>query len=143
MPLASGRSALRSNSAAGGLVTLEMPATDTVPENARAAAHRFIDAFNARDRDALLDVITDDAEFRRLGGEPLCGHDGARALLDAAEDLDIKLVPLRGETADDGDGSVRLNVPVRELIGPDDIERVAEFEIRDGRVAAFTIRPFD
>lgn len=120
-----------------------MPATDTVTEQARAVALRFIDAFNSRDLDALLQVITDDAEFRRLDGAPLHGRDGARALLAAADDLDVSLVLLRGDDVEEDGGRVRLTVPVRELIGPDDIERTAEFELRDGRVRAFAIRPYE
>jgi hypothetical protein len=34
-------------------------------------------------------------------------------------------------------------VPIRELIGPDDIERTAEFEIVGGRIVAFAVRPFE
>jgi hypothetical protein len=50
-------------------------------------------------------------------------------------------VALRGETIEEQDGTVRLTMPVRELIGPDDIERIAEWEVRDGRVTAFSVRP--
>jgi hypothetical protein len=53
----------------------------------------------------------------------------------------VRLVALRGETIDEQDGTVHLSMPIRELIGPDDIERIAEWEIRDGRVTAFTVRP--
>jgi hypothetical protein len=124
-------------------LAVKMPATDTVTEQARAVALRFIDAFNSRDLDALLQVITDDAEFRRLDGAPLHARDGARALLAAADDLDVSLVLLRGDDVEEDGGRVRLTVPVRELIGPDDIERTAEFELRDGRVRAFAIRPYE
>jgi hypothetical protein len=118
-------------------------ATDTASQSARALARRFIDAFNARDRDALVQLVVEDAELRRWGGEPLHGLDGARALVDLAEELDIRLVPLRAATVEHQDGRLRVMVPVRELIGPDDIERVAEFEIRDGRIGAFGMRPMD
>jgi hypothetical protein len=120
-----------------------MTATETVTSDARAVARRFIEAFNARDLEALRALITEDAEFRTLNGDALRGHDGARALLEAARDLDLRLVPFRGETVEDEDGVVRVRVPLRELIGPDDIERTAVFELRDGRVAAFQVRPFE
>ncbi|MEA2230030.1 MAG: Limonene,2-epoxide hydrolase catalytic domain [Solirubrobacteraceae bacterium] len=118
-----------------------MSATDGVARDARAIAHRFIEAFNQRDADALLAVLADDAELRPLGSAPLRGHDGARALLADAEERELRFVELRGETAERLDeGRVRLTVPVRELIGPDDIERIAAFEVRDGRIASFTVR---
>jgi hypothetical protein len=34
-------------------------------------------------------------------------------------------------------------VPIRELIGPDDVERTAELEVRGGRIVAFAVRPFE
>ena len=39
------------------------------------------------------------------------------------------------------DGDVHVEPCVRELIGYDDIERVAEFVIRDGHAAAFVLPP--
>jgi len=107
----------------------------------RAVARRFIDAFDARDVDALLELVTDDVELRKLNGEALRGPDGVRTLLATAQDLDIRLVPFRGEEVERHDGHAHVTVPVRELVGPDDIERIVELEIRDGRVAAFAVRP--
>ncbi|MEA2269841.1 MAG: SnoaL-like domain [Solirubrobacteraceae bacterium] len=118
-----------------------MSATDAVTQDARAVAHRFIDALNARDLDALLQLVTDDAELRRFRRDPLHGRDGARTLLGEAEEDDLRFVPLRGETVEARDDHARVTLPVRELIGPDDIERVVEFVIRDGRVAAFAVHP--
>jgi ketosteroid isomerase-like protein len=118
-----------------------MATTATSTREARAVAHRFIDAFNARDHDALLELITGDAEFRKTTGEVLRGGDGLRALLETAQKADIRLVPLRGEQAEPRDGRVHVTVPVNELIGPDDIERIAEFEIAAAHVAAFGLRP--
>jgi hypothetical protein len=40
------------------------------------------------------------------------------------------------------EGGARVAVPVRELIGPDDIERTLELELRGGRVSVFAVRPF-
>jgi hypothetical protein len=117
-----------------------MPATDAETSDARAVARRFIDLFNARDHDALCEVIAEDAEFSTVGGEPRRGPDGARDLLRVAEERDLRLVPLRPGEVEEDDGRVRVTLPVRELIGPDDIERVAELEIRDGRVAVFALR---
>lgn len=118
-----------------------MDASGAATDDARDVARRFIDAFNARDLDALRELVTDDAELRRASGEPLHGQDGVRALIAAAEDMNLRLVPLRRASVEEQDGRARVRLPVRELIGPDDIERVAELEIRDGRVAAFAVRP--
>jgi limonene-1,2-epoxide hydrolase len=120
-----------------------MTVTFAVTQEARTVARRFMEAFNARDLDVLRTLVTDDVELRPLTGETLRGIDGARALLDAAEDLDLRLVPLRAGTVEDDGGRIRVSVPARELIGPDDIERVLEFEIRDGRVAAFAVRTLE
>jgi hypothetical protein len=34
-----------------------------------------------------------------------------------------------------------VELRVRELIGYDDIERIADFAVRDGHVASFALRP--
>jgi hypothetical protein len=110
-------------------------------QQARAAARRFIDAFNERDVETLGAVATDDVEVRRLTGETLRGRDGLSALVQAAVDQELRLVPLRaGTVREDGGDAVRVDVPARELIGPDDIERLLEFEVRDGRISAFAVR---
>ncbi|MCW3015230.1 MAG: hypothetical protein JWO02_2322 [Solirubrobacterales bacterium] len=111
--------------------------------DARETARRFIDAFNERDVDSLQALAADDIELRRVRGDALRGRDGVRALVATAEELDIRLVPLRPANVDEHDGLVRVTQPVRELIGPDDIERRMELEVRDGRVASFAIRPRD
>jgi hypothetical protein len=119
-----------------------MTATDAVTTDAREIALRFIDAFNIRDDAALRALVAEDAELRSLSGTALRGHDGLQALLRVAEEHDVRMVPLRPpEVERDGDVT-RVTVPLRELIGPDDIERSAEFEIRDGRIAGFAVRPF-
>jgi hypothetical protein len=113
-------------------------------QQARAVARRFIQAFNERDLETLGAIATDDVELRRLTGETLRGRDGLRALVRAAEDLDLRLVELRaGTVQEDGGEGIRVDVPARELIGPDDIERVLEFEVRDGRISAFAVRTAD
>jgi limonene-1,2-epoxide hydrolase len=120
-----------------------MSAAGTATADGLAIARRFIDAFNDRDLDALRQVITDDAELRKASGEALHGHDGARALLEAAEELDLRLFPLRPGSAQTFDGRLTVRLPVREVIGTADIERIAVFEVRDGRVAAFAVRSLE
>jgi hypothetical protein len=126
-----------------GPIAWGMGASDVVTDQPLDTARRFVAAFNARDVEALRRIVTDDVALRRVDGGELRGEDGLRALLEAAEDLDLRLVPIRTGTVERGpDGTARVAIPLRELIGPDDIERSAEFEIRDGRVAAFAVRPY-
>jgi hypothetical protein len=120
-----------------------MTATDTVAVHASEIAQRFVEAFNIRDAETLRDVVADDAELRTLSGGSLRGHDGLRALLETAEERDLRLVPFRPPTVEREGDKARVIVPIRELIGPDDIERTAEFEIVGGRIVAFAVRPFE
>jgi hypothetical protein len=120
-----------------------MTATETVKTDARDIALRFVDAFNTRDADALARLVAEDAEFHTLAGDSLHGHEGLRTILETAEKRSLLLVPFRSPIVEQDGGHVRVIVPIRELIGPDDIERTAEFDVRDGRIAAFAIRPFE
>jgi hypothetical protein len=101
-------------------------------------ARRFTRAFNMRDLDALRQVLADDAQFRTRDGRTLRGDEGARALLTAAEDANIRI-----ERSADAqvDGQGRVTMPVRVVIGPDAIRGRAVLEVRDGRVAAFEVVP--
>jgi ketosteroid isomerase-like protein len=119
-----------------------MTASPTPTTDARELARRFVDAFNERDEATLRDLVAEDAELRTLSGPGLRGHDGLQTLLRTAAERDLRLVPLRPPAVErDGDG-VRVTIPIRELIGPDDIERTAEIHVRDGRIVAFAVRPF-
>ena len=120
-----------------------MTATDDVTTDARQIARRFVDAFNARDAETLRALVADAADLRTMNGGSLRGHDGLAALLRTAEERDLRLVPLRPRTAERDGDKVRITVPIRELIGPDDIERRAEFDVRDGRIVAFAVQPFE
>jgi ketosteroid isomerase-like protein len=120
-----------------------MATTDTVATAARELALRFVDAFNMRDTEALRDLVAQDIELRTLSGGALRGLDGLQALMRTAEERELMLVPFRSPDVDRDGDTVRVSVPIRELIGPDDIERAAEFEIRDGRIVAFAVRPFE
>jgi hypothetical protein len=115
---------------------------DTIrQQDAILAALQFLDAFNERDFEALRPLITDDAELRTFDGRLWRGIDGARSLLDTAKEMELRLIPLhRGEHAEERDGAIWVELRVRELVGADDIERIADFQIRDGRVASFALR---
>jgi ketosteroid isomerase-like protein len=111
-------------------------------EDAVLAARRFLDAFNERDVEAMRALVTDDAELSITDGRSWTGADGAEELLDAARELDLRLIPLqRGEHAEERDGVVYVELRVRELIRFDDVERIADFVVRDGHVASFALRP--
>lgn len=119
-----------------------MAATDSVTTGASELALRFIDAFNTRDVESLRRLVREDAELRTMSGRVLHGHDGLGPLLEAADEFDLRLVPLHPPTAERDGEMIRVTVALRELIGPDDIERRAEFEVRDGRILAFAVRPY-
>jgi hypothetical protein len=85
----------------------------------------------------VLALLGEDAEFRNpRGGTLLRGEDGARALLLAAADADLTLVPKGGpELANDG----RVAVPVQVVVGPDEMHGTAFFEVHDDRITAFEV----
>jgi ketosteroid isomerase-like protein len=120
-----------------------MTLTQAVAQDARTVARDFIDAFNARDLEALQELVAPDVQLRTSSGEALRGDDGLRALLKAAQEFDVLLVPYRGPEVEEADGGVRVRIAVHELVDPhrDEIERVAEFDVRDGRIAAFAVQP--
>jgi hypothetical protein len=120
-----------------------MTATNSVTVNAREIAVRFVEAFNNRDAETLRQLVAEDAEFRTLSGGALHGYDGLDALLRTARERELRLVPFRPPTVERDGDKVRVVAPIRELIGPDDIERTAEFEIQGERVVAFAVRPFE
>ena len=120
-----------------------MTATDTVMRSAREVALRFVDAFNIRDDETLRALLAEDAELRTLSGGALHGHEGLETLLRMAEKRDLRLVAFRAPDVDQDGDVIRVSVPIRELIGPDDIERAAKFEVRDGHILAFAVRPFE
>jgi hypothetical protein len=108
------------------------------------AARLFLDAVNERDFEALRAVITDDVVVRLVDGREWIGVDGAREFLDTARELELRLIPLhRGEHAEEREGVVHVEMRVRELIRYDDIERLADFDVRDGHVTSFGLRPVD
>jgi hypothetical protein len=105
------------------------------------AARLFLDAVNERDLEALRAVVTDDVMMRLADGREWLGTDGAREFIDAAREMELRVIPLhRGEHAEEREGVVHVEMRVRELLRYDDIERIADFDVRGGRVAAFALR---
>jgi limonene-1,2-epoxide hydrolase len=115
-----------------------------VTQDARAVAMRFIDAFNDRDLERLRKLVTPDAEFRTMSGEvALRGPDGVTALIGAAQELELRVFPIGDGDSEEAGDRVRVTLPVREIIGPDDVERAAVFEVAGDRVAGFSVRSLD
>jgi hypothetical protein len=103
------------------------------------STRRFIEALNARDVEALREVLAEDAELRTSSGRALHGERGIEGLVKAAADLDVLIVRDGPERVEDNDGVTRVSVPVRELIGRAEVQGTALFELRDGRIAAFQV----
>jgi hypothetical protein len=101
--------------------------------------HRFIEALNARDAETLAELVTDGAEFRPREGKTLTGQDGIAKLVQAAADLDVRLVELGEDTATPKEDVVWVVVPVDVAIRGAEVPGTAEFELRDGKVAAFDV----
>jgi hypothetical protein len=111
-------------------------------QDAVLAAYRFLDALNEREPQALAALVTGDVELRTSDGRLWQGVDGARALLDAAREMKLRLIPLhRNEHAEDRDGVVWVELRVREVVEDADVARIADFVVRDGDVASFALRP--
>ena len=112
--------------------------------DSRTVAHRFIDALNARDIDALEKLIADNAEFRTPAGKALTGREGAQTLAAVAEDAGVTLADPGEEAvtedrdADDRD-VVRVVVPLDVIARGSRLPGAAHFAIRDGRVAEFEV----
>jgi ketosteroid isomerase-like protein len=100
---------------------------------------QFIAALNARDLEALEEVLAPDAEFRNPRGGALRGHDGARALVAAAEETRVRLEGAGEPATEEADGVTRVTVPVRVHTGSDAVSGTAVFEARDGRITAFEV----
>lgn len=112
-------------------------------QDAILTAYRFLDALNEREPDAMAAVVTDDAELRTSDGRVWRGGlDGARALIDAARQAKLRLIPLhRREHAEERGGVVWVELLVREVVEDADLPRIADIVVRDGRVASFALRP--
>jgi ketosteroid isomerase-like protein len=102
-----------------------------------AVTRLFTEAFNARDLEAARGLMSDDIEFRGPNGSELRGEEAAREVFDAAQRFDVIVVRTQAEEIREDDPVVRVSVPVRELVGKDELFRTAEFELRGFRVAAF------
>jgi hypothetical protein len=112
--------------------------------DSRTVTHRFIEALNARDIDALEGLIADNAEFRTPEGKVLTGRQGAETLAAAADDAGVTLADPGEEAvtehhdAEDRD-VVRVTVPLDVIVRGSRLPGTAQFGIRNGRVAEFEV----
>jgi ketosteroid isomerase-like protein len=112
--------------------------------DSRTVTHRFIEALNARDIDALEALIADNAEFRTPEGKVLTGREAAHTLAAAAADAGVTLADPGEEAiteegdAEDGD-VVRVVVPLDVVVRGSRLPGSAHFAIRDGKVAEFEV----
>jgi hypothetical protein len=104
-------------------------------------ARLFIEAFNARDLETLRATVTDDVELRTPQGTALHGYDGLDDIVRAALEVDLLLIRSGPEQIDEVAGGTHLSVPLRELVRKGELHGTAEFEIQDGRIAAFKVVP--
>jgi ketosteroid isomerase-like protein len=95
----------------------------------------FTEALNARDLDALRALVADDVELTSQSGASLRGPQGLEAVVKAARDSDL-LLARTGPEQMDGNA---VAVPVRVIVGRDDLEGTAHFEVRDGRIARYGV----
>jgi ketosteroid isomerase-like protein len=97
----------------------------------------FTEAFNARDLATARGLMSDDIEFRGPNGSELRGEQAAREVFDAAQRFDVVIVRTGPEEIRHDDAVTRVLVPIRELVGGEELFRTAELQLRGLRVAGF------
>jgi SnoaL-like protein len=102
-----------------------------------AVTRLFTEAFNARDLETARGLISDDIEFRGPNGSELRGIDAARQVFDAAERFDVLIARTGPEEIRPDDPGIRVEVPIRELVGKTELFRTAEFELHNLRITTF------
>ena len=108
-----------------------------------AVTRLFIEAFNARDYEAVRALVSDDVEVHGPNGSSLRGHPAASELLETAGHLDLLVVRTALEEVESDDGGVRVNVPIRELARREELFRTAVFRVREGAITSFEILGID
>jgi hypothetical protein len=105
----------------------------------RTVTHRFIEALNERNVDALEALIADDAQFPTPEGNALTGRRGAETLVMAAEDAGVILADPGEEAVTQEGNSVAVSVPVDVVVRGSRMPGSAHFQVRDGKVAEFEV----
>ena len=108
-----------------------------------ALTRLFIEAFNARDYEAVRALVSDDVELRGPNGSVLRGHPAASELLETAGHLDLLVVRTALEEVEPDDGGVWVNVPIRELVRREELFRTAVFRVGGGAITSFEMLGVD
>jgi hypothetical protein len=103
-------------------------------------AHQFIDALNTRDTEKLTKMLADDVEFPTPEGKSLRGREAIEKLVQAADDVDLKVVLEADEASETPvDDALRMQVPVKLLVHGSQLHGTAELELHGGQVRSFEI----
>jgi ketosteroid isomerase-like protein len=102
-----------------------------------ALTRLFIEAFNARDFQSICALVSEDVELRGPNGSSLRGHPAANELVETAAHLDLLVVRTALERLEDDDGTMRVTVPIRELIRSEELFRTAVFRVADGAITSY------
>lgn len=101
---------------------------------------RFLDAFNARDVEAMRDLVASGAELVDAEGNELTGFDGAVELLRVAAALNVRLGGTGEQEVEEAEEEIRVTVPVRITgAGDDEQHGTAVFGVRDDGVCEFRV----
>jgi hypothetical protein len=102
-------------------------------------ARLFIEALNARDRDALRALVTEDVAFPTPQGKALAGEHGLEAIIDASVDADLLLARIGSEAIEDRGGTAHVVMSVREFVQLSKVRGRAVFDVVGDRVASFEV----
>jgi len=106
-----------------------------------ALTRLFIEAVNARDLEATRALVSDDVEFRGSRGSSLRGHAAVGEVLETVAHFDLLLVRVGVEQLEEHEDVTRVTVPVREIVGKDELFRTAAFEICHGAISSYETLP--
>jgi hypothetical protein len=96
-------------------------------------------ALDARDVDALVVLVAEDAGLRNPSGGSLHGREAVQRIVEAASKARVWLFRRGTETFSRANGTLSIDTPVVELVGGSEIDGTATFEVRDGELTAFAV----
>jgi SnoaL-like domain len=113
------------------------------PDGAVAPTRLFTEALNARDLPSLRALVADEVEFPSREGKSLRGLDGLEDVVRAAANADLLLAREGSEAVNHDSGTVRVSVPMRQLVRKSELHVTAEFQVTGDSIARFDIVPAD
>jgi hypothetical protein len=114
-------------------------AAETETTRALVLTRLFIEAPDARDVDAFVVLVAEDAEFWNPSGGSLRGREAVERIVEAASTARVWLFRRGTETFSRASGTMRIDAPVVELVGGSEIDGAANFEVRDVELTAFAV----